>query len=338
MPKIEWKIENYVTGSKAHAITPLPSNSAPGLKQRGPSCGFYALGFVMQYWFERQQMSGGNLTVGAPVRVREHDMPPTVQREAWTRELDQFLAELGEFKSLRQYGKFHGLTRYGSMFNAESLVKVARGQGAQWAGQYDGQVVRTPDAATLIATAKKLIDHKCPVIIPYDVNDKGDPWMGSGSRAHWATLVGYFPLMGKGADWFIFFHSGEYFACPAADMANSCQQLTANAFLIMRKYEIHDKNGKLTRRENITESRAEEYRKRGCTVTEIGQKKPLTNFEFCDPQGMSTLQAQLGVSQLSVDEMKKHGFDPHNLQNAGLRQNIVVVYPASVATKIAALL
>jgi len=110
--------------------------------------------------------------------------------------------------SLRQYGKVHQLTAYGSVFNAENLIKVARLEGAKGhRGIYDGHVITTTDPNDHVKKVKGLIDQECPVIVPFDVGLGGEPdHEGKGKAAHWAAIFGYY--RDGPTDYFIHYYWG----------------------------------------------------------------------------------------------------------------------------------
>jgi len=198
----------------------------------------------------------------------------------------------------------------------------------------------------VIEKVKNLIAKAaCPLIIPFDVSvdDKteGDPIKEEGKAAHWAVLVGYFQE--ADATWFVNYHWGEYRYCRAMDMANSCHQLHANAFLVFHKYEIrHPWKDKVIERDNMTEATADSYRKAGYTVTRLAEGR--VNTEFCDPVSMKDLTKQLKLPVSGKEtytgtksmrkQLRKHGFDPGNLANSGLRRKIVAIFPASLSSSL----
>ena len=340
MPEIEDDIDDFALGKNATTINPL--QEATHQEQRGPSCGFYALGYVMQYWYERGQALGIDYKVKAPLAPRTKMEVAQDRDDQLVKQGKKDLAVAGEFFSLRQYGKHNKLTAYGSVFNAGNLVKVAQGAGSQYAGQYDGRTLATSSSDDLITKAKNLIEHAaCPVIIPFDVSTDGDscgdPVSEEGKAAHWAVLVGFYEEAGD--TWFLNYHWGEYHYCRARDMANSCHQLHSNAFLVFHKYEVRERGtDDVIDRDNMTEATADLYRREGFVVTRLAENR--VNYEFCDPVEMKMLTKELKLPVKGKEtytgtksmrkQLRKHGFDPNNLANNGLRRKMVAIFPASV--------
>jgi hypothetical protein len=287
--------------------------------QRGPSCGFYALSFVMQYWYNRQKKFSKSYGLTEPLPSRSHLVVP--QKAGVNRVAKEKDLMIGKYHSLRQYGKANHCTAYGSMFNAASVVKVARGEGSQYADQYDGKVFHETSKIKLVNRINKLLGKRCPVIIPFDVGNDGDPCIKFGERAHWTVIVGsYSDGTGK---YFIHFHWGKFRYCKADEMATSCINLKSNKRLQFHKYEISKiVGGKVVLRDIHTESIVTnlhpDYRaKKLSTVNMI-------NLEFCRPWMITKFK------QDDHTLMPSHGFDPNNLKNAGLCSNIVAVYPKAL--------
>jgi hypothetical protein len=346
MPEIDAAtVSDFVKSKNATAISPLPS---VGPDQRGPTCGFYALGFVMQYWYERQYVVGETSYLKAPPPVRTNQAPTA---KTPIEQLDKMIDALdGRFSSLRHYGKYNRLTAYGSVFNAESMVKIAQGHGSQYSGQYEGRVVGTASPAGLVQKAKLFLDKQCPLLIPFDVGDDGDPTISSGKDAHWAVIVGYYSE--SGVDYFMHYHWGAYRYAKALDFAESNHGLTSNELVVFKKIEVKEtktktdyieigtsmggkkllqkkvtKTTKVTMRDWVGPGVSNDYSQRApksggkITYTELGP--PRENLEFNDPAALhgDTLRTY-GA------EMWKHGFESNNLVSAGLIRKLVAVYPA----------
>jgi hypothetical protein len=323
VPKITDSIADFARSHNAQTIFPLPDVSVPELNQRGPSCGFFALGFVLRYWHERQKHYGGEFNLNEPVNPRTKPAPSKNRSTEEKKEKKREQAKTGTFSSLRHFGKYYKLTRYGSMFNAESIVRAARGEGSQWAGQYDGKVLKTEDPDKMIAKISALLDVEVPVITPWDCDDYGDPTKSSGLLdAHWSTIAGYYNE--STVRHFIHYHWGSYWHCPAKAMAESCHQLTSNALLEFVKMEAPVPL--------FREYTTDKYAPRG--GKEISPRG--FNLEFCDPQSLPNLSQT--ITTMTTEDLRKglkeHGFDPDNLVNAGLRRNIVPVYPTAIAAEL----
>ncbi len=319
MPEITVPIADFVRDKGAQTISPITS---PGPAQRGPTCGFYALGYVMQYWFERQEMKGGpQKPLTAPLPVRTSTTPSQEQHGFFSKTAKSFEAWTGNYSSLRHYGKYNKLTAYGSVFNAESMVKVAKGQGAQYAGQYDGRVVTAASPADLVTDAKKFLARECPLIIPFDVGDDGDPATGhSGTRAHWAVIVGAYSEASE--DYFIHYHWGKYRYAKAQAFADSNFNLTSNNLVEFQKYEVRRSDGSIFSRDYRGPSFSSQVPgmlSQGAKVKKLGG--PAQNLEFND------LTGKKAGSEAMLVELQNHGFDPDNLKGAGLIKKLVAVFP-----------
>jgi hypothetical protein len=326
MPEIVGLVSRFVRSKGGKICSPLP---AAGPDQRGPNCGFYALNHVMQFWYGKLRDTASSLPEPLPARThmaRPKDRPMT-SSERSTRDAD---TTDGTFTSLRQFGKFHHITAHGSIFNAENMVALARLEGVkEHADKYDARVITTTDAPDYTRRTKALITAGCPVIVPFDVNDDGDPYQKRGKEAHWGVIFGYYTEVD---DYFIHYHWGAYRYAKASDFAASTQGLTANTFLLMQKVEIRDKKGKFVDREHLAVRLHAEERRKGYQLTPLAERKP--NVEFTNPRVFGgPLAADVGNELL-----REQGFDPMNLANAGLKNKIVAVFPASLKSSIESVL
>lgn len=326
MPEITVPVGDFITSKAAQTISPIP---AAGPNQRGPNCGFYALAYVMLYWYERQQHYGGDFGLSKPLEARTHNARATPSPSGLFAGAKKSLsATVGSYYSLRHYGKHNLLTAYGSVFNAENLVKVAQGNGAQYGGEFDGHVITTTGAMAFVRIVKALIGIECPVIVPFDVSDTGDPMAKTGERAHWATIIGTYD---DGADEAIHYHWGKFRYCSLSDFAQSNAQLSGNMFLSFRKCEAI--RGDFVVRDFMTDGTIKKYQEAGFHV----KARPglVTNYEFCQPKSVEDLKSLEKLKSyapklseaLASDKLKAHGFDAMNLGNAGLKDRIVVIYP-----------
>ncbi|MGC4055169.1 MAG: hypothetical protein QM757_40545 [Paludibaculum sp.] len=328
MPEITIPVGDFISATGAQTISPIP---AAGPNQRGPNCGFYALAYVMLYWYERQQQYGGDFGLSKPLEARTHNARATPSPSGFFASTGKKVsATVGSYYSLRHYGKHNLLTAYGSVFNAENLVKVARGNGSQYGGQFDGHVISTTDSLDFVRLVKALIAIECPVIVPFDVGDTGDPMVKTGERAHWATIIGTYD---DGADEAVHYHWGKFRFCALADFGLSNAQLTGNMFLAFRKCEAT--KGTYVVRDFMTDATIKMYQEAGFTVK--ARPGRVTNYEFCQPKSIEELKsldklktyAPKLSEALEADKLKAHGFDAMNLTNAGLKDKIVVIYPAA---------
>lgn len=285
-----------------HMISPLPD---PGPEQRGPTCGFYALAYVLSYWHKRFEKYGGEYKITEPLKARTENAAPREKgddlSEKALKEEKALKAERGEFSSLRHYGKYNKLTQVGSIFNAADVVRVAKGENSQYAGQFDGHVINLGSTAEFETKVKALIDIECPVIVPFDVSGDGDPTSKTGKAAHWVVIIGYHDV-NRDVE-VAYYNWGEFYTAKLNDFAVSNSQLTSNHFLVLQKYERRDPydDNKLYQRDYMKPMDAVEARKEGWRM------KPMSgialNREYNDPTS------------------KKE-----RLMNGGLRNKIVAVY------------
>jgi Actin maturation protease-like, C-terminal domain len=324
--KYEW--------GKATKIEPLPDADHD---QRGPTCGFYALAWVLTFWNLRSQ-EDHNLAPKVPARThsenaKERSSTPEERKSKYDR------AAQGKFSSLRHYAKYHQLTSYGAVFNAQNLVQIAQGPGSQWGGKYDGKVISTKDKDDFIKKVKSMIDQNCPVIVPFDVDDHGNPTRESGKGAHWTVVCGYKDTMSG----LTFLHRqwGDFYQATAEDFANSNHQLISNAFVRVMKVEEF-KGGKLKDRywTPVTGGTAATGQK-----SENSKIKSLKNFgvmaQFNNPPELNvdnlnnpykgTILAGGNVfknlSAMSKWKTTVANFETPSLANNGLRGQIVAIYP-----------
>ncbi len=327
MPEINGPVADFAQAKGATTISPLTS---VGPNQRGPTCGFYALGYVLQYWFERQELKGDTQNLTKPLPVRTNTAPKAEPGGIFSKAGRTIYAATGTYSSLRHYGKYNKLTAYGSVFNAESMVKIAKGQGAQYGGQYDGHVLGTASSGDLIARTKLLLSKECPVIIPFDVGNDGDPessW--DGERAHWAVLVGFYGESGE--DYFLHYHWGKYRYAKAQAFADSNYNLTSNKWLTFQKIELKAPDGKVVARDYkgpSFSSQAPIYQRSGYTVSKLGTS--VKNLEVNNPGVIKDIKPL-------HEELEKHGFDPAQLVNAGLLKKVVAVYPQALQAQLGTL-
>lgn len=295
----------------------------------------------MSYW------QGKDSSLPA-LQARTHNLQPTQQPHSENeRQLKKNEAGKGNFSSLRQYGKFYSLTSYGSVFNAENMVEIARGAGASYGGHYDGKVYSTTDVQDFVTKVKALIASDCPIIVPFDVGNTGDPELHTGNRAHWTVICGWCERQSVG--WFLHRHWGKYRESKAQDFALSCQSLTSNALLEFEKVEAkHPTTGTVVARDWMTAQTKNSYQQNKWEVQSLNKKG--VNLEFTNPQQIGNLPQHIPNPNEDVidkakrevwnffsktpydtpnitEELKKHGFQPANLANNGLRSRIVAVFP-----------
>ncbi len=327
MPVITRPVEDFVADRGATSIVPIPP---AGPNQRGPTCGFYALAYVMLYWFLRQEKFGGTFGLKEPLKARTNDeFAPETRASTSEKDAKKLRAESGMYSSLRHYGKHNQLTAYGSVFDAENMVKVARGASG---GQYDGHVVDLAGTEDFLKKVKALIAIECPVIVPFDVDVKTeDATKETGKAAHWSTIIGTFAS--GGSDFVIHYHWGSFHFTGMRAFGSSNNQLTANAFLDFKKCEATRSDQPLVR-DFMTDETIKAYEDVDFTVKILSG--PVTNYEFCKPKSIAELKSLEELKKkipnldeaLEKDKLKRHGFDSMNLANAGLKDKVVAIYPA----------
>jgi len=333
MGKIKDEINSFLQTSSAQAIHPVP---VPLPTQRGPTCGFYALAYVLTYWHDRFQLHGGSYVTKKPLPPRTNlDGPKQVPGDKQARAK---AAKKGAYTSLRQFGKFNHLTVLGSVFNAENLVKVARGEKSQYAGQFDGKVVSVT-ADNFSARIKSLLEWECPVIVPYDVSiadsTEGEPVSERGEAAHWVAIIGHYTVGSD--DYAVFYNWGEFYTAKLQAFAVSNAQLTSNRYLTFAKYRVTDQDGNVYysdygRRKSVrsmVKTWKEQFDQTGdqtkLKLDRHGSK--LHNPEFNDPTRGGT---RLGLLDKKDQRLR--------LAVGGLRNKVVVVYRKEDAAQIAGVL
>lgn len=323
MGKIQQKIDDFLAGKGAQTIHPIPALLP---NQRGPSCGFYALSYVLTYWHRRFELHKGNYQTKQPLPARTNlDEPKQQMNDRKRRDED---AARRSFTSLRQYGKFNKLTVLGSVFDAENLVKVARGENSQYAGQFDGRVYSV-SGETFAPLVKAALEWECPVVVPYDVSvddaTEGEPITARGDAAHWVAIIGHYKVGVD--DYALYFNWGEFYTAKLESFAVSNAQLTSNRYLTFAKYRVTDQDGntwysdygrRKAARSRISawnEQAARDPEFAGMTfkLDRLGKKKH--NPEFNDPTQGATTKGRL-------DDMDGR----NRLQVGGLRNRVVVIY------------
>lgn len=348
MPKIEGDIAQFLRDRGAVGIPVIPQ---PGPNQRGPSCGFYALAFVMNYWKMRSETYGGGYAAeAAPLPARTNIDGP-VDKDPMAQAQRDLSKRQGVFTSLRQYGKFKNLTAFGSVFNAHDLLAVARGKGSQYGDRYDGKVIAvTP--YYFGERVRNLLEFEVPVIVPYDATgDGGEPGKDSGNSAHWVVIIGVYTQ--GNVDYAVYFTWGDFYYARLDDFGVSNDQLTSNEYLQLTKTEVvhygqvvardymsaktvaHWQKGLDDVKENIARLRSELSRPRLAPFLQellqrelqswesldqnswVAQGPKVHNPEFNDPR-------QRGLQGPKLDDMDGR----NRLQVGGLRNRAVVVFRA----------
>lgn len=170
----------------------------PGRVQKGPTCGLYALGMVMDYWETRDP---GSTTVlvqeSDDFRANSHSMPPD------------------KHTMLLDVARQRGYTTEGEMFYAEQLAALAREFG------YEAMVHEDFTVETLI----QALERKRPCLVGFDVDDEGNPGLFEGLNAHWAVIESHFEKDGQ--RYVVASHawSGGEYVWKAEELMQSTKQL-----------------------------------------------------------------------------------------------------------------
>jgi hypothetical protein len=137
----------------------------PGRVQDGPTCGLYALGMAMDLWDSRDARNAAPLVQSSDVhRWDSHSRPEDSPRR------------------LLDVARQEGFTSQGEMFHARQLASLARQFG------YTASTRSNVQLKDLHAA----LDQGHPVLVPFDVDDVGNPGLFQGTRAHWCVVEGHF--------------------------------------------------------------------------------------------------------------------------------------------------
>lgn len=175
----------------------------PGRVQDGPTCGLYALGMVMDYWDKKNSKNLNPFVQSSDaVRWDSHSVPADTKR------------------NLFDVAKQKGFTKQGEMFHADQLATLAKDFGYN---------ATTKDNMTL-GDIKAAVDRNHPALVAFDVDQKGNPGLYEGKRAHWAVIEGYFTK--DGVDYLVATHgwTGKEYVWKAEDFMASVNQLNTSDF------------------------------------------------------------------------------------------------------------
>jgi hypothetical protein len=179
----------------------------PSQHQYGPSCGFYAVSLVMQYWASK----GGPAAM--PARWADGHKGTKKPKD-------------GADHSLRQIGKRLAATQIGELWTADGMADVVRAVPG-----YDVEIVKVAIDKYEAAIRTRLAAGQ-PVIVPIDVGDGGYPRKYNGEHAHWVTIIGSFTatetemiFWTKSTTGFLYTHWNAYFTSTAANFVASGFQL-----------------------------------------------------------------------------------------------------------------
>ncbi|MHB8872856.1 MAG: cysteine peptidase family C39 domain-containing protein [Myxococcaceae bacterium] len=175
----------------------------PGRVQDGPTCGLYAMGMVMDFWDKK---AGKNLN------------PLVVNADQWRN--DSHSRKEDTNRRMFDVAKEHGWTTQGEMFFGDNMGKLA---------EQFGYKAKVTDNVTL-ADIKKAVGKHHPVLIPFDVDQVGNPGLYNGKRAHWAVIEATFQK--DGVDYLVATHgwTGQEYVWKAEDFMASVNQLNTSDF------------------------------------------------------------------------------------------------------------
>lgn len=175
----------------------------PGRVQDGPTCGLYALGMVMDYW-DRQDPANLNPLVqdSDVVRWNSHTAPADTEHR------------------LLEVAQKRGFTTQGEMFYADQVGALAKEFG------YDAKVTEN----VTLEDIKACVDRDHPALVPFDVDNKGDPGLFGGKRAHWAVIESHFKEDDQ--EYLVATHgwTGKTYVWRAENFMASVNQLNASDF------------------------------------------------------------------------------------------------------------
>jgi hypothetical protein len=190
-------------GEWGRVLDPIPAAQT----QEGPTCGFYALSIVMDYWKAK-----GRTTLSAPAR----------QRDIYLQQRDP--AEKDN-PSLRKLGKQAGSldvsgminTSTGGVWTATQLAAVA---SAVKFANFKVRVETQPDPSEFILAIFRAIDADIPPIVAFDVRNAEPVPDAAGQRSHWGVILGYFLF--ENFHWLFATHGhGFYHVWPAVMLQQS---------------------------------------------------------------------------------------------------------------------
>lgn len=175
----------------------------PGRVQDGPTCGLYALGMVMDFWDKKNGKNQNPLVQSSDVmRWDSHSRPEDTN------------------KRLLDTARARGYTTQGEMFHSSQLAKLATEFG------YEAKVVEN----VTLTDIQRAVDRGHPALVPFDVDDVGNPGLFNGKRAHWCVIEGHFQKDGQ--EYLVATHgwTGKEYVWRAEDFMKSVNQLNTSDF------------------------------------------------------------------------------------------------------------
>jgi hypothetical protein len=169
--------------------------------QEGPTCGFYALSIVMDYW-----KAAGRTNASAPARARDVELQNRDKTEGPS------LRNLGKaVGALDQAGVAKAST--GGVFTAKQLAAVAK---AVKFANFNVRIKTARNPHAFVFSICDAINSGVPPIVAFDVR-AGDPVPDGGQSSHWGVIIGYFN--DKGVDWLVATHGhGGYYLWQAYNL------------------------------------------------------------------------------------------------------------------------
>lgn len=175
----------------------------PGRVQDGPTCGLYALGMAMDLWDSRDARNAAPLVQSSDVtRWDSHSRPEDSPRR------------------LLDVARQKGFTSQGEMFRASQLASLARDFG----------YAATTKSHVTLKDLHAALDKGNPVLVPFDVDDVGNPGLFHGTRAHWCVVEGHFRK--DGVEYLVATHgwTGEEYVWRADELLRSNANLQVSDF------------------------------------------------------------------------------------------------------------
>jgi hypothetical protein len=198
-------------------LEPVPREQV----QEGPTCGFYALSIVMDYWKAK-----GRTKMSAPARQRDID---TQKRDPAEREPP----------SLRNLGKQTGALDVGGMVKASTggvwtATQLAAVAAAVKFANFKVSIETKVDPTEFVMAIFDAIDADVPPIVAFDVREAEPVSDAAGQRSHWGVIIGYYEHLDM--QWVICTHGhGGYHVWPALKL--QCSNFALTGTTVKRERE-----------------------------------------------------------------------------------------------------
>lgn len=189
-------------------LEPIPREQV----QEGPTCGFYALSIVMDYWKAK-----GRTKMSAPARQRDID---TQKRDPAEKD-NPSLRNLGKQTGALDVGKMVKAST-GGVWTAAQLAAVA---AAVKFANFKVKIETQVNPIDFVMAIFDAIDADVPPIVAFDVRDAEPVSDAAGQRSHWGVIIGYYEDMD--IQWVICTHGhGGYHVWSASKLQSSNFALT----------------------------------------------------------------------------------------------------------------